>query len=272
MQKKKNSYKEIFTAFSNYSPKNIAEIFINRLYRDSLNVEGIIKKIDEWNDELAAFDSFILVTKYTTMTFMYASESCKQVTGYSPEEWTKGGIPFYLENYCPAERLEGQKYINIILQHLAQCPINEKSAYNYTSTFRFYHKSGYYFWLYNHLIFYLHDETGKTLLSISILTDIDKFKCNDDISLKIIKHIPKTREYNIEQSYDMPPEGLNLLNNCELKILKMLSEGLDNEKISKKLNLSSYTIRDYRKNMLKKTWCSNTVELVYYALRNNLIQ
>ena len=272
MQKKKNTYKEVFASIGYYGLKELTTIFLNRLIKRSLDIEEIKFKMDEINEDIVLFNSFIIIVEYTTMTFSYVSKSCREVTGYSQDEWIKGGENFFVDNHCPAERTVGKNYLHAILNHQSKCPVNEKSYYNYTTTFRFYHKNGYFFWLNNHLIYYMHDKAGKLLLSISILTDIDKFKSNDNLSLKIIKYNPETGEYIIEQSIDMPPEGLNLLNVTELKILKMLSEGLNNEAISKRLNLSVHTIRDYRKGMLKKTWCSNTVELVYYALRNNLIQ
>lgn len=57
----------------------------------------------------------------------------------------------------------------------------------------------------------------------------------------------------------------------ELEILKFICNGLNNEQISKKINISFDTVRWYRAKLLSKTGCSNTACLVMFAIRNKLI-
>jgi len=57
----------------------------------------------------------------------------------------------------------------------------------------------------------------------------------------------------------------------ELEVLIFLKDGKTNKDISKKLNLSVHTIESYRKNLMKKTHCRNTAEVVSLAFRTGMV-
>ena len=57
----------------------------------------------------------------------------------------------------------------------------------------------------------------------------------------------------------------------EKEIVNRLSRGLNAEQIAKELNLSPHTIKTHRKNVLKKSGCTNTTELVAKCLINGII-
>lgn len=56
----------------------------------------------------------------------------------------------------------------------------------------------------------------------------------------------------------------------ELAILKLVSQGLTNQQISKKMNLSPNTIKTHLKNLMAKTGTHNRTELAALALRRDL--
>jgi len=58
----------------------------------------------------------------------------------------------------------------------------------------------------------------------------------------------------------------------EIEILKYVCNGLTNEQIAEKINLSYDTIRWHRSNLLTKSGCSNTASLVMYAIKNQIIE
>lgn len=67
------------------------------------------------------------------------------------------------------------------------------------------------------------------------------------------------------------PEG-ETLSERELEILQLISEGLSNSEIAQKLFLSKRTVDKHRSNILMKTNCKNTANLVMYAVKNNLVR
>ena len=62
-----------------------------------------------------------------------------------------------------------------------------------------------------------------------------------------------------------------ILSRREIEVLKMVCREFSNAEIAKKLFLSVSTIETHRKNLIAKLGVHNTVGLVKFALRNNLI-
>lgn len=58
----------------------------------------------------------------------------------------------------------------------------------------------------------------------------------------------------------------------EIDVLKLLCQGLSTQDIADKLFLSAKTIENYRAKLLNKTNSKNSVGLVVYALKNNIVQ
>jgi len=57
----------------------------------------------------------------------------------------------------------------------------------------------------------------------------------------------------------------------ELQIIRLISMEYSGKEIGTELSISSHTVETHRKNLLKKLDVKNTIGLVKYALKNNLI-
>ena len=58
----------------------------------------------------------------------------------------------------------------------------------------------------------------------------------------------------------------------EKEILKLYVEGYTNNEIAEKLNLSVFTIKTHKNNIMQKYNFKSTVEMIKFALRNNIIE
>lgn len=58
----------------------------------------------------------------------------------------------------------------------------------------------------------------------------------------------------------------------ELEVLKHICEGLSNAQIADKLFISIRTVEGHKSNLISKTGVKNTISLVMYALKNNLVE
>jgi len=87
---------------------------------------------------------------------------------------------------------------------------------------------------------------------------------NSFFPVDILCKLLKTKEQIV-------PEG-ETLSERELEILQLISEGLSNSEIAQKLFLSKRTVDKHRSNILMKTNCKNTANLVMYAVKNNLVR
>tara|TARA_B100000508_G_scaffold141096_1_gene146891 strand:+ start:130720 stop:131370 length:651 start_codon:yes stop_codon:yes gene_type:complete len=58
----------------------------------------------------------------------------------------------------------------------------------------------------------------------------------------------------------------------EVEIVKYVSEGLSNEEISKKIELSSRTVETHRRNIIKKMGVKNTAQMVARAIKKGVLK
>jgi DNA-binding NarL/FixJ family response regulator len=63
----------------------------------------------------------------------------------------------------------------------------------------------------------------------------------------------------------------SILTERELEIITLISLELSGKEISEKLFISTNTVETHRKNIMKKIDAKNTISLVKYAIKNNLI-
>lgn len=64
---------------------------------------------------------------------------------------------------------------------------------------------------------------------------------------------------------------VNVFTENELRMITLLKQGLNSREIGEKMFLSKHTIDKYRKNLLEKTQCTNTPQLIAYIEELDLI-
>lgn len=115
---------------------------------------------------------------------------------------------------------------------------------------------------------YILKESGKDELANAIHTVI---KGENYFSQKLLKNI--ILNLNRDRGQKSPAHGQQIkLTPRETEILKMICLGLSNAEISEKLFLSLRTIEGHKSNLIRKTGVRNSVSLVMYALKNNLVE
>jgi DNA-binding NarL/FixJ family response regulator len=68
------------------------------------------------------------------------------------------------------------------------------------------------------------------------------------------------------------PSDDESLSDREIEILVEVCRGLSNQEIADKLFISKRTVDKHRANILEKTGCRNTANLVVYAIKNRLVE
>lgn len=271
MHTKKVTYNSFFTSLRSFDIVELMKLIGNRLALNEADIEYLKGIADKASHNLSKLNSCILITDIQTLRFLYVTSSVQHVTGYSAKEFISHGVSGFMKNYCPADRTNGQKALNKIISHQKDSVVIDKSFYQYITTFRFLNKKGYYTWIYNRMMFVGHDINNQPRILLSFFTGMDQFKNNDKINFSRLKFQTSSGKYEIEMQEEYEVDYTSFLNATDLEILKYLTEGMDNNQIAMKMNLTENTIKDYRKKMLRKTWCENTAELLCFALKNELL-
>ena len=77
---------------------------------------------------------------------------------------------------------------------------------------------------------------------------------------------------NLSRKESVQPNDEDSRSEREIEILVEVCAGLSNQEIADKLFISKRTVDKHRANILEKTGCKNTANLVVYAIKNRLVE
>lgn len=110
----------------------------------------------------------------------------------------------------------------------------------------------------------LKDSTYTELIDAVKTVKEGKKYYSNDVSALMIHHFLNKKESK--------PKRDNLsLTSKELEVIRYVAEGLTSNEIAKNTSSSSRTVDAHRRSIMKKINVKNTVELVRFALTNNII-
>jgi len=112
-----------------------------------------------------------------------------------------------------------------------------------------------------------HKKTQLKIMNIAI----DCFKSDDQNTFRIYKIENNIKRMQLAYSETQEAQELVKLDRIDLQIIDKLSYGYNNEGIAFELGYPKQHIISMRKQMLRKSGCRNTTELIYLALSNGLI-
>ncbi|MDR5591175.1 response regulator transcription factor [Christiangramia sp. SM2212] len=123
-------------------------------------------------------------------------------------------------------------------------------------------------------------ESGTPEHVFCIQTDVTHLKVTSNMAVSFLNLDGGKSYYNVDVSKgkfhpELCENGKNdlaeLFSEREMQIVMSLSRGKNAEQIADELNLSHHTIKTHRRNILQKSGCANTTELVAKCLSNGLI-
>jgi DNA-binding NarL/FixJ family response regulator len=129
----------------------------------------------------------------------------------------------------------------------------------------------------NILILSMYGESDyyNTLLDLGIKGFVLKDADNEEFFLAIHKILSGGTYYSQELLLNLIRRKTDnssiKLSRREKEILDLISRGFSNPEISVKLSISQRTVERHRTNLLEKTGSKNSIRLIIYALKNNLI-
>ncbi|MCA6068313.1 helix-turn-helix transcriptional regulator [Chryseobacterium sp. RG1] len=132
-----------------------------------------------------------------------------------------------------------------------------KSSY----CFRMKTEKGNYEMFHHQAIHTLKDKEGKLLQAVNIHTNISHFTQENSYTV-LISGIGNRKDFHQMHYQKGKILPQNKLTKREVEVLGYIAKGYSASQISKVLNISFYTARTHRKNILQKTESKNLLELV----------
>ena len=132
--------------------------------------------------------------------------------------------------------------------------------------------SGAYEMFHHQSVHTLTSDEGHPLKALHINTHIQHLMPTNNYQI-IVSGIGKRTDFHLMQweGREAPAAKTIGLSKREIEIIALLAKGLKTTDISETLNISSHTVRTHRKNILEKTRCRNSSELISRAFEQGYL-
>ncbi len=210
------------------------------------------------------------VFNYSSMTFVYVDHKFKEITGYDSDRLLIHGV-YLLNNMISDEDISTYLLaLKKIHQYLFDLPAHRRKDYQISLDFSIKHIDGHFLRLLQQIIAIEFDEKGYLMYSLDRFTDITHWEKEEEMVLTITGPVLSK---NLIFYPARPHEGVvdSTFTKTEVKILRLLSEGLSSKEIADRASISFNTVNTHRRNMLRKAKVKNTTELIQYACLKTII-
>jgi len=228
------------------------------------------KKLSKKQVLQKAFDTLNLFPLSKTQCIYVQNYKQKRITyckgtleflGYTPEEFTTELIHTYIH---PDD-------IDVVhrLIKAAVAYATSKSVLDFGHifiAFRLIKKDGTYTKVLRQSNIFETDKNGRFISNVSLLTDISFMNTSECVEWQFKAKDLDEQEFKkfVQQQY------FDFFSTRELQIIVGLKNGLKSEEISKELNISRNTVDTHRRNILKKSKCKSTMQLINFCKQHGI--
>lgn len=241
--------------------------------------EILLEIVDQVASLFASGSFYYFVLNFENIGMDFVSDSIKDVLGIEPKEFSmnKGFEIMHPEDLAKMnekETLVFDFFYNKITP-------DEMFLYKTVYIMRMKHKNGNYKTILHQVQVLNASDDGKIQKTLCIHTDITYLNIPIHHKLSFISTKRPSHYYSYESgSYSLENESiLNLEKDCfkdvfskrEKEIVKLMAKGIKFNELAKILFVSPHTINTHKKNILKKSGCKNTPELIARCYVEGLI-
>jgi len=241
-------------------------------YISKRNIELDKIKLDEVISSVFSNGPFYFyILDFVTMEIKYISPSVRDIHGLNPDQVTFQDIldqihPDDMNFVAKAEKVNW----DLIYTKIEKDKIKK---YKTSYCFRFKTVDGSY-QLFNHQSLALTtDENGATAKALNIHTNISHLTTVNNFTISLIGMFGERSYLNIPvvENHQVPLPTNPLFSKREIQIIRLISEGLTNEQIGNNLSIAINTVKNHRKNILKKANCKNMGQLITKCITEGLL-
>jgi PAS domain S-box-containing protein len=222
----------------------------------------------QFNALMASSPVATFIINHSSSMYEHYSENVLSLFGYSAQEFMRGGVPFGM-SLIDEDHLEivGAFLIPSVFKQIKKhAAIGDLHDIKLSFDFKMKRKDGKSIWVREIMTILESDKSGGPLLSLFHISDISASKKDESINLYVEKLDAQGQNSIIHHdSHEVKKTFLTLLTEREEQILQLICLGYSSKEIAEKLFISIHTVHTHRKNMLEKTECKNSSELINFS-------
>lgn len=245
------------------------EIFISNKEFKGAIVEKHIKKYIEIDNIYPQNQSFFIVINTSRKCYEFISDNFKTVLGHDINLMKSVGPKYFLAFIHPDDLPIWLNVSKELMEYTSKNiePIERKKLL-YTYNFRIKNSKNKYQNIIAHLTPIAFDSFGTPVLAVSHYTVVGEGQFKPLIGA--IKVLNNKNNYETIFYKNYSQEALsNKLSKREIDIIQELAMGRSSKEIADKLCISSHTVDQHRRNILKKLEFKSTGELIEHCKSNN---
>lgn len=248
-----------------------------------LNQETDIGELSKFFDYVKSLNSHLFflgeclfyLIDYRQRRYLAMAGPVLSLCSYHPNDFLEGGLDFLADIYQEDDfRVLNNHIFPVTIDLLKTLPQESHSQYVFEYNFRFRHKAGSYFSVWQKGGFITDPISRLPLYSFGVVFNITTYKKDTRIT-RVISRCDPQREENpyqtVSTDYFYPDPSEALLSKREKEILLRMAEGWSSKQIAAKLRISMNTVLNHRKNILRKTNTKNVAELISHSIRSGII-
>ncbi len=242
-------------------PKDQIHEYLNSLEKKLNNRKVVDRSFAQINDFLLPLGQcfYILDYKSNSITF---SKGIERMLGYSEKEFNTLVL---IDMIHPDDRDMAGRLIKATLMFATEN--NVSSNVGFFVTYRVRHKNGKYIKVLRQSNIFEHDENGRIISNLSLLTDISFLNLSNKVEWKF--DAPGLDKQKFKKY--VTKEYSNFFSERELEIIKLLNKGLTSKDIAGSINISKHTVDTHRRKILNKSNCDNTIDLLNFCKNNGIL-
>lgn len=213
----------------------------------------------EFNDHLdLKLGIYYFIYDCVNPQIITCSDDISKVLGYAPKDFT---LDKFFDSIHPSDKEIFMKHEHLALDFCLSLAIENQKDYKIVHDYRLRKANGTYIRILQQTAAY--EVSDKVVLKTIIQhMDISNIKDNSAAELHFIGSNGQPSYYNIESKSDINKQSTLKFTKRELEIINLLDQAKTSEEIAKDLFISIHTVRTHRKNILQKTGCENTIDLL----------
>ena len=199
---------------------------------------------------------FVYVIYLPTCTLEYVSENVRRVLGYDPRELV---FDHFVDLIHPDDWPEVMAKNIAAFDWVYQNKLSTSASITFSLEYRIRKSDGTYIKVLRQQTVMGIDGNGNPVRLLATMTDMSHHNRNSNI----IQYVQSTLH---------PTETDFTLSAREAEILRLISLGHSSKIIAGILDISVHTVNNHRSNMLKRSGCSNIIELIELVRQRNLVK
>lgn len=229
--------------------------------------------LDNYLQMFHCFDTYCyIIADSTSLKFVKLGGAIEQLTGYKEEEVLGKSYSFMLKVHRLSDNIRAARGGSMYFNYLYKQAPHKRPFIKVNRTLDLKCKDGTIKHVLVQSIPILFNAPMEPVYFLNIISDISDLKTNREYTHYILDSSDDTQIKKIALHTDLSMDFHQMeISKSELKVLRLMADGLSSKQIASQLFLSEHTVKNHRKNMLAKAECDSSSELVKRAVTEGWI-